>query len=88
MRIYIYKMIIALVFLYILFEFTIGSRIDFYSNQIKSFNDQQKRIELKEKILNEMEKGSKKENYFSEKERIIISNFLNKILRELKIKSN
>lgn len=81
-------MIIALVFLYILFEFTIGSRIDFYSNQIKSFNDQQKRIELKEKILNEMEKGSKKENYFSEKERIIISNFLNKILRELKIKSN
>ncbi len=88
MRIYIYKMIIALVFLYILFEFTIGSRIDFYSNQIKSFNDQQKRIELKEKILNEMEKGSKKENYFSEKERIIISNFLNKILGELKIKSN
>ena len=40
------------------------------------------------KILNEMEKGSKKENYFSEKERIIISNFLNKILGELKIKSN
>ena len=75
MRIYIYKMIIALVFLYILFEFTIGTRIDFYSNQIKSINDQQKRIEFKEKILKEMEKGSKKENYFSEKERIIISNF-------------
>tara|TARA_B100000242_G_C42616294_1_gene290631 strand:+ start:161 stop:427 length:267 start_codon:yes stop_codon:yes gene_type:complete len=88
MRIYIYKIIIAVVSLYILFEFTIGSRIDFYSNQIKSINDQQKRIEFKEKILKEMEKGSKKENYFSEKERIIISNFLNKIFKELKIKSN
>ena len=88
MRIYIYKIIIAVVSLYILFEFTIGSRIDFYSNQIKSINDQQKRIEFKEKILKEMEKGSKKENYFSEKERMIISNFLNKIFKELKIKSN
>ena len=88
MRIYIYKIIIAVVSLYILFEFTIGSRIDFYSNKIKSINDQQKRIEFKEKILKEMEKGSKKENYFSEKERIIISNFLNKIFKELKIKSN
>tara|TARA_B100000767_G_C19458474_1_gene407089 strand:+ start:67 stop:333 length:267 start_codon:yes stop_codon:yes gene_type:complete len=85
MKLFIYKTIIAVFFLYILFEFTIGSRIDFYSNKIISLNDQQKRIEIKSKILNEMKKGSEKDNLFNEDERNIISNFLNKVINELKI---
>ena len=35
-----------------------------------------------------MEKGTEKENYFNDKEREVISNFINKILNELKINSN
>ena len=31
-----------------------------------------------------MKKGSEKENLFSEEERVILSNFINKILNELK----
>tara|TARA_B110000211_G_C13768402_1_gene416401 strand:- start:333 stop:599 length:267 start_codon:yes stop_codon:yes gene_type:complete len=85
MKLFIYKTIIAVFFLYILFEFTIGSRIDFYSNKIISLNDQQKRIEIKSKILNEMKKGTEKDNLFNENERNIISDFLNKVLNELKI---
>ena len=86
MRLFIYKLLIVIVFLYALFEFTIGSRIDFYSKQLHSLNDNNKRIEFKEKILTEIEKGTKKENYFSEKERIIISNFIKKISDELGLK--
>ena len=40
----------------------------------------------KEKIINEIEESSKKENYFNEREKIVISNFINKIFKELDLK--
>ena len=85
MKLFIYKLSITVVFLYILFEFTLGPRIDFYTNKLKALNDQQVRIEFKEKILTEMKKGSERENYFTKNEQIVISNFINKIVNELKI---
>ena len=68
-----------------MFELTIGSRLDQLRDQITFINDQKKIIEIKEKILDEMEKGTEKKNYFNDKEREVISNFINKILNELKI---
>ena len=85
MKLFIYKLSIATLFLYILFEFTLGSRIDFYTEKLKSLSDQQTRLEIKDKMLIEMKKGSEKEEYFSKDERDIISSFINKILDELKI---
>ena len=85
MKLFIYKLSIATLFLYILFEFTLGSRIDFYTEKLKSLSDQQTRLEIKDKMLIEMKKGSEKEEYFSKDEREIISSFINKILDELKI---
>ncbi len=85
MKLFIYKLSIATLFLYILFEFTLGSRIDFYTEKLKSLNNQQTRLEIKDKMLIEMKKGSEKEEYFSKDERDIISSFINKILDELKI---
>ena len=64
MKLFIYKLTISIFFLYILFEFTIGQRIDYYTDKLKSLNNHQKRIEFKEKLLIEIEKGTKKENYF------------------------
>ena len=63
-------------------------RIDNINDQLNTFKDRNKRLEIKEKILSEMEKANQKENYFSEKERKIISNFVNKLFRELKINTN
>lgn len=85
MKLFIYKLSITTLFLYILFEFTLGSRIDFYTEKLKSLSDQQTRLEIKDKMLIEMKKGSEKEEYFSKDERVIISSFINKILDELKI---
>ena len=75
MKIFIYKTLVVIFFLYILFELTIGMRIDNINDQLNTFKDRNKRLEIKEKILSEMEKANQKENYFSEKERKIISNF-------------
>ena len=88
MKLYIYKLLIAIFFLFIFFELTIGKRVDYLTDKFNPFTDSQERSQLKEKILAEMEKGSKKDNYFSENERIIISNFINKLLKELNINQN
>ena len=88
MRQYILKILIAVIATYILFQVTVGYRIDFYSSKIQSLTSQHKRIELKEKIFNEMEKGIKKENFFTTEERIILSKFINKIIKELSSNTN
>jgi hypothetical protein len=87
MREYTIKIVIALVALYVLFKITIGSLADSYVSKIKSFTDHSQRIVVKEKILEEMKKASEKQNFFSNEEKIIISNFLNKIIDELNIKA-
>ena len=86
MREYTIKIIIALIALYILFKITIGAVINTYITKIKSYTDYSQRAEIKDKVLAEMKKGSEKEFFFTENERIIISNFLNKIINELNLK--
>lgn len=88
MKLFVYKTLIVIFFLYILFELTIGMRINSINNQLNSFKDRNKRIEIKEKILSEMDKANQKESYFTDNERKVISNFVNKLLNELKINTN
>tara|TARA_B100001093_G_C25886393_1_gene618580 strand:+ start:203 stop:478 length:276 start_codon:yes stop_codon:yes gene_type:complete len=85
MKIFISKLLFAALIFFILFELTIGSRIDNLNNQVQKFNNKVERDELKEKILTEIEKANKKENIFDQREKIIISNFLKKISDELKV---
>ena len=84
MRQFILKTFIIFIAVYILFQITLGYRINEFSSKIKSIANQQQRIEIKEKIFNEMKKGTEKENFFSNEERIILSRFINKIINELK----
>ena len=86
MREYTIKIVIALIALYVLFKITIGALISSYVLKVKPFTDHSQRIIVKEKILEEMKKGTEKDNFFSNEESLIISNFLNKIINELNIK--
>jgi len=88
MKIFIYKLIISLVFFYIFFEFTIGTRLDYYKDSLNSLSDHQKRLVVKEKLKSELRKALKKENYFTEEERILISSFIKKIQEELSAPEN
>jgi len=85
MKAFIPKLVISLLALYVLFELTIGSRIDYF---MKIFSDSQTRLEVKEKIKSEIKKGLEKENYFTEEERVLFTNFIKKIRKELDLNVN
>ena len=84
MRNYIYKVLIAVIALIVLFEFTIGKTINKISSQTELVFTKEGRKAMISSIKVEMEKAIKKENYLDEEERILINKFIKKIKDELK----
>ena len=84
MRNYIYKVLIAVIALIVLFEFTIGKTINKISSQTERVFTKEGRKGMISSIKVEMEKAVKKENYLDEDERILINKFIKKIKDELK----
>tara|TARA_B100000029_G_scaffold249661_2_gene246589 strand:- start:2400 stop:2669 length:270 start_codon:yes stop_codon:yes gene_type:complete len=85
MKIFIYKLLISIIAIYALFEITIGARLDHFTDITNSIKNVDQRTLMKEKIKNEMKKAIEKENYFTEEERYLISNFIKKIQNELSL---
>jgi hypothetical protein len=85
MKLFLVKTVIIFVAAFILFQITIGSTITELKSSLNSISDRNQRDMFKEKIKKEMKKGIEKENYFTEEERLLISNFLKKILKELEL---
>ena len=84
MRNYIYKTIIAVIALIIVFEFTIGKTLNKITDQTDILLTKEGRKEMVKSIKIEMEKAVKKENYLKKDERILINKFITKIKKELK----
>lgn len=85
MRNYIYKTIITIVAIIIVFEFTIGKTLDKITSQTDLLLTREGRKEMVNSIKNEMNKAVKKENFLKQDERILINQFINKIRKELKV---
>ena len=85
MKVFLVKTIIVVVFVFILFQVTVGSQINKLKNSIAIMSNKEQREIYKDKLKDEMRKGIEKDNYFSEEERILISRFLKKILTELEL---
>jgi len=85
MKVFLVKSIIVVVFVFILFQVTVGSQINKLKNSIAIMSNKEQREIYKDKLKDEMRKGIEKDNYFSEEERILISRFLKKILTELEL---
>ena len=83
MKSFIYKIIISVIAVILIYEFTIGKQISKYSNQISTFTSKEGRKEGVNKIREEINKGIKKERYLSKEDAKLINTFLNKIKREL-----
>jgi len=83
MRSFIYKMIIVAFLIIIVFEFTVGKRIDPIAQNINKFSNEQGRKELIEKLRKEMRKGLEKEYMIKEDDRILINKFLKKLQSEI-----
>ena len=83
MRNYIYKTLIAVIAVIVVFEFTIGRTLNKVVKQTEIILTKEGRKELVESIKAEMRKAVKRENYLKEEERVIINNFIKKINDEL-----
>ena len=85
MRQYIYKTIIVIIALILVFEFTIGRTINKFDQKIEALFSKDGRKETIISIKNEMQKAVDKDNYLSNEERLLIRNFIKKIKQELEI---
>ena len=84
MRSYIYKTIIVVIALIVVFEFTIGKTLDKITAQTNILLTKEGRKGMVVSIKNEMKKAVEKENYLKQDERVLINKFINKIKSELK----
>ena len=83
MRNYIYKTIIAVIALIIVFEFTVGKTLKKITSQTDIILTKDGRKQMVLSIKNEMKKAIEKENYLKEDERVLINKFIDKIKNEL-----
>ena len=85
MKIFIYKALIVVFLFFLLFEFTIGQKIRKIDSKIENLKSKQERVRIANKLRNEIEKANQKENILSEKDRELLSKFINKIIKELNL---
>ena len=83
MRNYIYKTIITVIALIIVFEFTIGKTLKKITSQTDIILTKDGRKQMVLSIKNEMKKAIERENYLKEDERVLINKFIEKIKTEL-----
>jgi len=88
MKSYIYKVIIAVIALIIVFEFTIGRKFEELNKITETFVTKEGRDRMIFSIKNEMEKAINKENYLTDDERVLINKFIEKIKNELEVSKN
>ena len=83
MRQFIYKMVVIVLAIILVFEFTIGKKISQFGNKIDALSSKEGRKETVNKLRKEIQKAVKKERYLSKEDAGLINQFLNKIQKEL-----
>jgi len=83
MKIFVVKTFIVALAFFIVFELTISSKIKLAKENVIKFKEKSERIKIKEKIFKEIENANNKDQILSENDRLILSEFLKKIQKEL-----
>ena len=83
MKIFVYKTIFVLVGIFILYQFTIGKKINYYENQLRNLKNDQGRELIRNKIRNELKKATEKDQILNPEDREILKKFIIKIQSEL-----
>ena len=83
MRQFIYKTIIIILAVFVVFEFTIGKTINKFNKKAEMIFTKEGRKDVVQTMKSEMQKAIDKENYLTEEERVLINNFILKIRNEL-----
>mgnify|MGYP001360265407 FL=1 len=88
MKQYIYKIIIAIIAIILVYEFTVGKQIKQFTSQSNVILSKEGRKETVEKLREEIKKAIKKERYLSKEDAKLINEFIKKISSELKESQN
>jgi|TARA_B100001059_G_C17647504_1_gene482642 hypothetical protein len=83
MKQFIYKTIIIIIAVIVLFEFTIGNKISQIYEKVDVISTKEGRKDSVNKIRDEMKRAVEKERYLSKEDAKLINSFLNKIRKEL-----
>ena len=88
MKQYIYKVIISLIAVVLIYEFTIGKVIKKYTDKLNFISTKEGRKELVITLRKEIKRGVKKERYLSKEDAILLNQFIEKIRSELRETNN
>ena len=88
MKQYIYKVIITLIAVVLIYEFTIGKVIKKYTDKLNYISTKEGRKELVITLREEIKRGVKKERYLSKEDAILLNQFIEKIRSELRETNN
>jgi|TARA_Y100000758_G_C15844325_1_gene346809 protein-arginine kinase activator protein McsA len=83
MKIFIYKTLFVFVCIFLLFQFTVGSKIKQLNNEVEKFKSQKNINDLKNKLRDELRDAVNKENYLTPEDAKLINDYINKIKKEL-----
>ena len=86
MKIFIYKTLIVIFSVYLLFQFTVGLKIGEYEKKLESLiYNKQTREKIIEKVKEEIKIANQKESLFTSEEKELLSSFIDKIQKELSV---
>ena len=88
MKIFLYKFAIILVGAFLLFEFTIGSKLKNYERNLTNILSKQNIESIKQKAKDEMRIAINKDVYLDPKDAKLLNQFIKKIQKELKDSEN
>ena len=88
MKQFIYKAIIAVVAIILVYEFTIAKQIKQFTSQSDILFSKEGRKDGVQKIREELKKAVKKERYLSKEDAKLINQFIRKIRNELRESSD
>ena len=88
MRQFIYKMIVVVLAIILVYEFTIGKKISQFGGKVDAITSKEGRKETVNKLREEIKKAVKKERYLSKEDAKLINEFILKIQKELNEAAN
>jgi hypothetical protein len=83
MKIFVYKTIFVILCVYILYQFTIGKKIEHYEYKLNDLTTDQGRENIRDKIREEIKKANEKDKIFNDEDKELIKKFISKIQKEL-----
>ncbi len=83
MRQFIYKMVIIVLAIILVYEFTIGKKISQFGRKVEAISSKEGRKETINKLREEIKRAVKKERYLSKEDAKLISEFILKIQKEI-----